>query len=73
MILVNKADLLPMNIRYTLLCHVTWLIFRWHLLLSIFNWRHSKFGQNAGKNGQTILRHMIFSMFSGPLKLLLPH
>jgi hypothetical protein len=70
MLLVNKADLLPLNIRLApSLCNLILTVcylycLRTDIIIRLFN---------AGRDGLSILRNMIFSMFSGQLKLLLPH
>ena len=68
MLLVNKADLLPLNIRsaccsYDLIVYYLYCLSS-DVILHLFN---------AGRDGLIILRHMIFSTCSGRLRLPLPH
>ena len=68
MLLVNKADLLPLNIRsaccsYDLILYYLYCLSR-DIIAHLFN---------AGRDGLIILRQMIFSMGSGRLRLPLPH
>jgi hypothetical protein len=68
MLLVNKADLLPLNIRSTPCLYDLLICYLYRLssdIIVIF--------LNAGRYGQNILRNMIFFMCSGQLRLLLPH